>query len=65
MAVLLILRPDIPRSLMACMNEVKSNIDLLANDPSGEALRRAGHLPADLQCGRIDEILQSSARTLS
>jgi uncharacterized alpha-E superfamily protein len=58
-AELLILRPDMPRSLMACMNEVVSNLELVANDQSGETLRRAGRLRADLQYGRIDEILQS------
>ncbi len=56
-AELLILRPDMPRSLAACTNEVVSNLALVANDHSSETLRRAGRLRADLEYGRIDEIL--------
>jgi uncharacterized alpha-E superfamily protein len=56
-AELLILRPDMPRSLAACMNEVVANLQLVANQQSGETLRRAGRLRSDLQFGRIDEIL--------
>jgi uncharacterized alpha-E superfamily protein len=56
-AELLILRPDMPRSLAACMNEVVSNLTLVANQQSGETLRRVGRLRSDLQYGRIDEIL--------
>jgi len=56
-AELLILRPDMPRSLAACMNEAVANLQLVANVQSGETLRRAGRLQADLQYGRIDEIL--------
>jgi uncharacterized alpha-E superfamily protein len=56
-AELLILRPDMPRSLAACMNEVVDNLRMVANDQSHETLRRAGRLRADLRFGRIDEIL--------
>ena len=56
-AELLILRPDMPRSLAACMNEVVSNLQMVANEQSAETLRRAGRLQSDLQYGRIDEIL--------
>ena len=56
-AELLILRPDMPRSLHASMNELVSNLAVVANDHSGETERRAGKLRADLQYGRIDEIL--------
>jgi uncharacterized alpha-E superfamily protein len=56
-AELLILRDDMPRSLAACMGEVMGNLHQVANDQSGETLRRAGRLNADLQYGRIDEIL--------
>jgi uncharacterized alpha-E superfamily protein len=56
-AELLILRPDMPRSLASCMNEVVANLRLVANDQSGETLRRAGRLQSDLKYGRIDEIL--------
>ncbi len=58
-AELLILRPDMPRSLAACMNEVVANLQQVANQQSGETLRKAGRLRADLQYGRIDEILMT------
>jgi uncharacterized alpha-E superfamily protein len=56
-AELLILRPDMPRSLAACINEVVLNLEQVANSQSSETRRRAGRLRSDLQYGRIDEIL--------
>ncbi len=56
-AELLILRLDMPRSLAACMHEVVSNLQRVANEQSKDTLRLAGRLDADLQYGRIDEIL--------
>ncbi len=56
-AELLILRAEMPRSLVFCMDEVVSNLRAVANDHSHETLRRAGRLRADLQFGRIDEIV--------
>ncbi len=56
-AELLILRHDMPRSLAACMHEVVTNLKLVANEQSADTQRRAGRLQADLDYGRIDEIL--------
>ncbi len=56
-AELLILRPDMPRSLAACMNALTNNLQLVANAQSSETVRRAGRLHSDLKYGRIDEIL--------
>lgn len=56
-ADLLILNRSMPRSLHACMAEVVGNLKRLVADPQSEALRRAGKLLAELQYGRIDEIL--------
>jgi uncharacterized alpha-E superfamily protein len=56
-AELLILRPDMPRSLAACLNELVMNLEMVANQHSSETLRRAGRLRSDLQYARIDEIL--------
>ena len=56
-AELLILRADMPRSLAHCMNRMSSNLRSVANSNSGDTLRRAGLLEADLRYGRIDEIL--------
>jgi len=36
---------------------VVANLRFVANEQSGETLRRAGRLRADLSFGRIDEIL--------
>jgi uncharacterized alpha-E superfamily protein len=56
-AELLVLRPDMPRSLAACMHEVLLNLQRVANEQSKDTLRMAGRLDADLKYGRIDEIL--------
>jgi uncharacterized alpha-E superfamily protein len=58
-AELLILRPDMPRSLAACLNELVANLASVANEASSETLRRAGRLQADLRYARIDEILST------
>lgn len=56
-AELLILRPDMPRSLLGCLHEVVSTLALLGNDAQSPTQRRAGKLRADLQFVQIDEIL--------
>jgi uncharacterized alpha-E superfamily protein len=56
-AELLILRADMPRSLLGCLNELMSNLAMVTSDPLSETRRRAGKLRADLQYSRIDEIL--------
>jgi uncharacterized alpha-E superfamily protein len=56
-AELLILRADMPRSLLGCMNEVMSNLSVLTSRPDSESKRQAGKLRSDLEFARIDEIL--------
>jgi len=56
-AELLILRPDMPRSLHASLNEVLSNLKLVSHDSESDTLRHAGRLLSELAFGRIDEIL--------
>ncbi len=56
-AELLMLRGDMPRSLLACMDEVVNNLKDVRNDVSAETERFAGKLHAELQFGRIEEIL--------
>ena len=58
-AELLILRPDMPRSLHASLNEVLANLQLVTQDTGSETLRHAGKLRAELAYGRIDEILDT------
>jgi uncharacterized alpha-E superfamily protein len=62
-AELLILRSDMPRSLHACMNEVVANLDLVAGEGMSSTQRYAGKLHAELQYGKIDEILQTGLHT--
>ena len=60
-AELLILRPEMPRSLLACFTQVTRQLDLLADcygGRRGECHRRAGELHARLRFGRIDAIFQ-------
>lgn len=56
-AALMILRDAMPRSLANCMNEVCLNLEKVRNDRSQETERRAGLLRAELQFGRIEDIL--------
>ena len=56
-AELLVLRPDMPRSLHASMNEVVANLRMVAGDETSDTLRHAGRLRAELQYGSIEEIL--------
>ncbi|MBN2690517.1 MAG: alpha-E domain-containing protein [Burkholderiaceae bacterium] len=56
-AGLLILRLDMPRSLAACMMTVNTHLRAVANPQSRETLRRAGLLNAQLQFGRLDDIM--------
>ena len=56
-AELLILRPDMPRSLHASLNEVLNNLQAVTDNPQSETVRHAGKLRSDLAYGRIDEIL--------
>ncbi len=58
-AELLILRGDMPRSLLACMDEVVQNLQEVSNDVSAETERFAGKLHAELRFARIEEILDA------
>ena len=61
-AELMILRPEMPRSLRACYDEITSNLDLLGatyGGRYGECHRLAGELHARLRFGRIDNIFQT------
>ena len=62
-AELLVLRDDMPRSLLACMNEVCLTLEHVRNSRSRETERRAGLLRAELQHGRIEDILQMGLHT--
>jgi len=56
-AQLLILRDDMPRSLLRCCKEVYSNLKAVANEHSAETERRAGEMHAMLHFTRMEEIL--------
>lgn len=57
-AELLILRGDMPRSLMACLAEVVNNLEQVRNEVSQETERFAGRLHADLRFNSIEDIMQ-------
>ncbi len=56
-AELLILRADMPRSLHASLNEVVSNLAMVANEHSAGTQIRAGKHLTEIQYGSINEIL--------
>jgi uncharacterized alpha-E superfamily protein len=58
-AELLLLRGDMPRSLLASMNEVCTTLEHIRNEQSDETSRRAGLLRSELQYGRIDDFLDT------
>jgi uncharacterized alpha-E superfamily protein len=58
-AELLILRDDMPRSLLRCCKEVYGNLKSVANEQSSETERRAGEMHAMLHFTRMEEITQT------
>ena len=58
-AQLLILRDDMPRSLLRCCKEVYHNLKSVSNDQSAETERRAGEMHAMLHFTRMEEIIAS------
>lgn len=57
-AELLILRGDMPRSLMACISEVVNNLTQVRNEVSADTERFAGRLNAQLRFNSMEEILE-------
>jgi uncharacterized alpha-E superfamily protein len=55
-AQLLILRDDMPRSLLRCCKEVYQNLKSVANEHSAETERRAGEMHAMLHFTRMEAI---------
>jgi uncharacterized alpha-E superfamily protein len=58
-AQLLILRDDMPRSLLRCCKEVYHNLKAVSNEQSAETERRAGEMHAMLHFTRMEEITAS------
>lgn len=58
-AELLMLRGDMPRSLLACMGQVVANLKAVRNDVSADTERLAGKIHSELQFARIDDILEA------
>lgn len=56
-AEMLMLRADMPRSLLACMEALVENLGEVRNATSGETERLAGQLHAELRFARIEDIL--------
>jgi uncharacterized alpha-E superfamily protein len=55
-AELLILRENMPRSLLACMTELVINLQYVGTEASSETERLAGIIKSELQYGRIADI---------
>ena len=58
-AELLMLRADMPRSLLACMEQVVANLKAVRNDLSAQTERLAGKMHAELQFARIEDVLEA------
>ena len=58
-AEMLILRDDMPRSLLRCSKEVYANLKSVANHQSTETERRAGEIHARLHFGRMEDLTGS------
>jgi uncharacterized alpha-E superfamily protein len=58
-AELLILRDDMPRSLLRCCKELYSNLKAVANEQSDETERRAGEMHAMLSFARMEDITRN------
>jgi len=61
-AEFLILRPEMPRSLLSCFNEITQSLSLLADaygGKRGECHRLAGEMHAKLRYARIETIFQT------
>ena len=57
-AELLVLRKDMPRSLLACFSEITKMLDVLTTGRHVECKRMAGEIHASLLYGRMDHIFQ-------
>jgi uncharacterized alpha-E superfamily protein len=57
-AQMLILRDEMPRSLVRCCKEVYHNLRSVANDQSKETERRAGELHAMLHFTRMEAVIE-------
>jgi uncharacterized alpha-E superfamily protein len=57
-AQMLILRDDMPRSLVRCCKEVYNNLKAVANDQSRETERRAGEIHAMLHFTRMEAVIE-------
>lgn len=58
-AQLLILRGDMPRSLLHCCREVYKNLRSVSNEQSAETERRAGEMHAALHFTRMEDVLDT------
>ncbi len=55
-ADLLIMRPDMPRSLRSCLDEICASLDMLCLGRPFECRRLAGELHADIAYGRMSDV---------
>jgi Uncharacterized protein conserved in bacteria len=53
---LLLMREDFPQAVHRCLDELQSHLAAVANDQSGDTVRRAGELHAQFHYGRFEEL---------
>jgi uncharacterized alpha-E superfamily protein len=53
---LLLMRDDVPQAVHRCLAELQRDLKTVANNRSGETLRRAGELHAQFHYGLLDEL---------
>ncbi len=58
-AELLMLRRDLPRSLVACLERITATLDSLCHDRARECQRIAGETHARLRFSRMDEVFEA------
>jgi uncharacterized alpha-E superfamily protein len=53
---MLLMRDDLPQGVHRCLDELLGNLTAVANEQSGETLRRVGELHAQFHFGRFEEL---------
>lgn len=61
---LLLLRGDLPRSLLRCLSEIVTSLAIVRNESSAETERRAGALHAQLHFARIEHFADADIPAL-
>jgi uncharacterized alpha-E superfamily protein len=61
---LLLMRDDVPQAVHRCLQELRRDLERVANGRSGETVRRAGELHAQFHYGLFDELAEDGITVL-